>query len=184
MDFWSKGLGKRTVRLYLRDGKVVKSGERLYVSGRMDEPMSWDYIMPLEASDFAEFMELLREPEVASLLYHSPNRASVYRTMVVGGLRLVIGLLAAIVRHTLGRDKGVEEPVVQVPPPRERKPRSAAGRKRLESRRRLNRPRTSGDSTADTVASAAPAGTPAEPTPGSAGDGEQADPPSSARAVG
>jgi hypothetical protein len=145
MDFWSKGLGKRTVRLYLRDGKVVKSGERLYVSGRMDEPMSWDYIMPLEASDFAEFMDLLREPEVASLLYHSPNRASVYRTMVVGGLRLVVGLLAAIVRHTLGRDKGVEEPDVQVPPPRERKPRSAAGRKRLESRRRLNRPRTSPD---------------------------------------
>ena len=141
MDFWSKGLGKRTVRLYLRDGKVAKSGERLYVSGRMDEPMSWDYIMPLGASDFAEFMELLREPQVATLLYRSPRRGELYRTMVVGGLKLVLGLLFALVRHARGLDRGVVEPAIEVPPPRERKPRSAAGRKRLESRRRLNRPR-------------------------------------------
>lgn len=141
MDFWSKGLGKRTVRLYLRDGKVAKSGDCLYVSGRMDEPMSWDYIMPLEASDFAEFMELLREPQVASMLYHSPRRAHVYRTMVVGGLKLVLGLVVALVRHARGADQGIVEPTIQVPPPRERKPRAASGRKRLESRRRLNRPR-------------------------------------------
>jgi hypothetical protein len=141
MDFWSKGLGKRTVRLYLRDGKVAKSGDRLYVSGRMDEPMSWDFIMPLEAADFAEFMALLREPQVASLLYHSPRRGALYRTMVVGGSKLVIGLLVALVRHARGLDQGVAEPTIEVPPPRERKPRSAAGRNRLEHRRRLNRPR-------------------------------------------
>ena len=150
MDFWSKGLGKRTVRLYLRDGKVAKSGERLYVSGRMDEPMSWDYIMPLEASDFAEFMGLLREPEVASFLYHSPKRNAVYRTLVVDGLRLVLRLVAAMVRHSIGRDEGVEEPEIQVPPPRERKARTATDRSRAGSRRRLNRPRPSGDNGAAT----------------------------------
>ncbi len=184
MDFWSKGLGKRTVRLYLRDGKVAKSGDRLYVSGRMDEPMSWDYIMPLGASDFAEFMELLCEPQVASMLYHSPRRGEVYRTMVVGGLKLVLGLVAALVRHARGADRGIVEPAIQVPPPRERKPHSASGRKRLESRRRLNRPRTAGAARADAAAGSSPTGTPTEPSPGNTEDDSQSTPSSSARAVG
>ena len=102
MDFWSKGLGKRTVCLYLRDGAGSPRAGAGCTWRRMDEPMSWDYIMPLEASEFAEFMGLLREPEVASFLYHSPKRNAVYRTLVVDGLRLVLRLVAAIVRHPIG----------------------------------------------------------------------------------
>lgn len=181
MDFWSKGLGKRTVRLYLRDGKVAKSGDKLYVSGRMAEPMSWDYIMPLEGDDFAEFMQLLREPEVASFLYNSPKRGTIYRKMVVDGLRLVALLVVALVRNLMGRGEEIEEPTIQVPPPRERKPRKAGDRTRLGTRRRLNRPRTT---PTDGAAGSPPPGTPTTPSPGGIGDGGQSSPPSSTRAVG
>ena len=121
MEFWSKGLGNRTVSLRLSAGEAVKSGDRLYVRGRTEEPVVWDYIMPLRGADFAEFFALLRDPRVAEYLFRSPHRWRLYRTLLVGGMRFV-WLLGGFV--VVGRRRPVpEEPTIVVPPPSKRRSR-------------------------------------------------------------
>ncbi len=134
MEFWSKGLGKRTLELHLGKSETTKSGAFLYVKGEMEEPVSWDYIMPLEGSDLVDFLALLRERQVAEFLYRSPNRRRLYATLLFGGLRFLGLLLRQVVKGMLS--PAPEEPTIQVPPPTERKRRSAGPRRRLKSRRR------------------------------------------------
>ncbi len=134
MEFRSKGLGKRTVALRLADGTTVKSGENLYISGTMTEPMTWDYIIVLTGDDIAEFVGLLGERSFAEYLWRSPDRWKIYRSLLTQGLHLV----ALLVRGAIDARRGVplpEEPTIQVPPPRDRSKRSAVSRRRLGARR-------------------------------------------------
>lgn len=138
MEFWSKGLGNRTVSLRLSAGEAVKSGDRLYVQGRTEEPVVWDYIMPLRGADFTEFFTLLRDPRVAKYLYQSPHRWRLYRTLLVGGTRFLWLLVCFLV---VGRRRPVpEEPTIVVPPPSKR--RSREGRSTADSLARLSARRT------------------------------------------
>jgi hypothetical protein len=123
MQFWSKGLGNRTVSLRLSGGEAVKSGDRLYVRGRTEEPVVWDYIMPLKGADFTEFLALLREPRIIEYLYHSPHRWRLYRTLLVGGARFL--WLLAVFMLVGRRTTPPPEPTIEVPPPSKRRPREA-----------------------------------------------------------
>lgn len=133
MDFWSKGLGKRTVGVDLAESDVTKSGDVLYLRGTMEEPITWDYIMRLRSDDVAEFMALLRDPRVADFVWDSPQRWQLFRRLLGGGLVLVWLVLVAFARSFFVRG-AVEEPEVQLPPPIERK-RPATRERR--TRRRL-----------------------------------------------
>lgn len=141
MEFWSKGLGKRTVALRLSNGEAVKSGDILYVKGQTETPIVWDYIMPLKGADFVEFVDLLRDERVAEYLYRSPHRWRLYRTLLFGGLRF----LALLVKHMVVGRRGPspEEPTIEVPPPSDRKRRRLGGRGTSEQRSRLGQGRTS-----------------------------------------
>jgi hypothetical protein len=103
MDFWSKGLGEQSIALSLTDSDPLKSEGMLYLKGRMEEPVSWEYIMSLSEDDMVDFFTLLKEPAVADHLFDSPNRWRIYRDMVVGGLKLAFLVLAAGLRSLLGR---------------------------------------------------------------------------------
>lgn len=140
MEFWSKGLGKRTVALRLSDGDAVKSGDTLYVKGQTEDPIVWDYIMPLKGADFVEFVGLLRDEKVAEYLYRSPHRWRLYRTLLFGGLRF----LALLVKYMVigRRGPAPEEPTIQVPPPSDRKRRRLGGGGTPGQRSRLGQGRT------------------------------------------
>ena len=133
MDFWSKGLGEQTIALSLTDSEPLKSEGMLYLKGRMEEPVSWEYIMSLSEDDMVDFFTLLKEPAVADHLFESPNRWRIYRDMVIGGLRLAFLVLAAGLRRLLGREAQEEEVAIQVPPVPERR-RKRPGRRRLGSK--------------------------------------------------
>ncbi|MCE7883330.1 MAG: hypothetical protein DYH08_05595 [Actinobacteria bacterium ATB1] len=133
MDFWSKGLGKRTVSVDLAKSEAVKSDDVLYLKGTMEEPITWDYIMRLRADDMVEFMGLLRDPRVADYIYDSPNRWRLYARLLLGGVRLLWLVVVAVVRGRFGRG-GVDGPHIELPPPIERRRPVARQRK---SRRRL-----------------------------------------------
>jgi len=128
MDFWSKGLGKRTVCVDLAHSEAVKSGDVLYLKGTMEEPVTWDYIMRLQSEDIVEFMAMLRDPGVADYIWASPRRWRLYGRLLVGGVVLVWLLAVAMVRALLGRTP-VEEPKIELPPPVVRKRRTTAGRR-------------------------------------------------------
>ena len=133
MEFWSKGLGEQTIALSLTESEPLKSEGMLYLKGRMEEPVSWEYIMSLSEDDMLDFFALLKEPAVADHLFESPNRWRLYREMVAGGLRLAFLVLVAGLRGLVGREVQVEEVVIQVPPVQERK-RKRPGRRRLGSK--------------------------------------------------
>jgi hypothetical protein len=130
MDFWSKGLGEQTIALSLTDSEPLKSEGMLYLKGRMEEPVSWEYIMSLSEDDMVDFFTLLKEPAVADHLFESPNRWRIYGEMVLGGLRLAFLVLAAGLRRLLGREAQEEKVSIQVPPVPERR-RRRPGRRRL-----------------------------------------------------
>jgi hypothetical protein len=134
MDFWSKGLGKRTVCVDLANSEATKSGEALYLRGTMEQPITWDYIMLLRSQDIVEFMGMLRDPRVADYIWDSPRRGWIYKKLLLGGLGLIWLLLLTLVRSVFRRTQ-VEEPQIQLPPPIERK-RPTTARKR-RTRRRL-----------------------------------------------
>jgi hypothetical protein len=130
MEFWSKGLGEQTIALSLTESEPLKSEGMLYLKGRMEEPVSWEYIMRLSEDDMLDFFALLKEPAVADHLFESPNRWRLYREMVIGGLRLALLVLAVGLRRLLGREAQEEEVAIQVPPVAERR-RRRPGRRRL-----------------------------------------------------
>ena len=133
MEFWSKGLGEQTIALSLTESEPLKSEGMLYLKGRMEEPVSWEYIMSLSEDDMLDFFALLKEPAVADHLFESPNRWRIYREMILGGLRLAFLVLTGGLRRLLGREAQEEEVVIQVPPVPERR-RKRAGRRRLGSK--------------------------------------------------
>jgi len=129
MKFWSRGLGEQEIELSLTKGESLRSEGTLCLRGKVEEPVSWEYIMRLSGDDMVDFFALLKEPALADYLYESPNRWRIYSAMVFGGLQLGVLILAVIARRLLGREKREEEVVIQVPPVAERK------RKRPQRRR-------------------------------------------------
>lgn len=135
MQFWSKGLGRRTISLRLRNGDSVKSGDLLYVRGSTEEPVVWDYAMMLASSDLIEFVTLLRHPAIAKFLYRSPRRWHIYLALVIGAFRF-LGLLIAQSVRQLFPSSQPPEPTIVIPPPSDRSTRGA-GTPRSGPRRRL-----------------------------------------------
>jgi hypothetical protein len=132
MEFWSKGLGKKTIALTLTKGEPRKSEGTLCLRGNMEEPVSWEYVMKLSEDDIIDFFGLLKEPAVADYLYESPRRWQLYRDILLGGVKLGVLALASSVRRIFGREHEEEDVVIVVPPPVERKPkRKRAVRRRL-----------------------------------------------------
>lgn len=134
MNFWSKGLGRRTINLRLGAGEAIDGGDKLYVRGLMEAPVSWEYIMRLQIDDLADFFELLRDPVLVDYVYDSPERWRLIRGMVVGGLQLAGLVLAAALQRRFAAGAVQQAVELDLPPPRERK--RASGR-RLGSKRRV-----------------------------------------------
>jgi hypothetical protein len=117
MEFWSKGLGKRRINLSLAKGESLPSEGTVCVRGNMEEPVSWEYVMKLTGEDIADFFGLLKGPAMADYFFDSPRRWSLYRSMLLGGLRLGVLVIAASVRRLLGREAEMQDVSIQIPPP-------------------------------------------------------------------
>jgi hypothetical protein len=68
MEFWSKGLGRRSLILELGKETVENDGAQLVLSGKVRAPVSWKYAMYLDAEDWNEFFELALKPPMARYL--------------------------------------------------------------------------------------------------------------------
>jgi len=129
MQFWSKGLGKKTIELFLSKGEALAGDDLFYLKGQMEAPVSWEYIMPLRDDDLVDFLALLREPALARYVHAAPGRWKLYIGMLAGGLHLAALIVGALLRQALGRGPVQAVTTLQIPPPSERK--------RVKRRRRL-----------------------------------------------
>ncbi len=150
MQFWSKGLGKKTIQLYMSKGESLTGGDFLYLRGTMEAPVSWEYIMPMRGEDIVDFLALLKDPDVARFVHGSERRWELYGAMVTRGLALA-GLVALeAIRTIFGRAKPQEGELIQVPPPsvmkKSRKKASKEAPVRKAYKRRLGSKTTSAPS--------------------------------------
>ncbi len=134
MNFWSKGLGEKTIDLHLGKGEAQPGADHLYVKGHAEAPVSWEYIMALRGEDFVDFFALLRDPAMADFVYHSPNRWRLLGEMVVGGIQVACLIAVAALRLALGKSVTGELIELELPPPSTRK-RKRSARRRLGSKR-------------------------------------------------
>ncbi|MDP6980124.1 MAG: hypothetical protein QF570_16225 [Myxococcota bacterium] len=160
MEFWSKGLGKKTIEMGLSKGESLLSEDSLCLRGIMEEPVSWEYVMLLDEADIRDFFALLQEPGLAKFVYQSPNRWSLYAGLVKGGFLIAWRALVAALSDADSRMPRVE---IQVPPPSAVKKKAKKKKKVLYKRRltttTIEAPRMSPDArTADSTTFVRPAG--------------------------
>ena len=117
MEFWSKGLGTKTIAMGLTDGESLVSEEALCLKGTMAEPVSWEYVMLLDDADLVDFFAILQEPNLAKYIHSSPNRWRLYAGMVLGGAQIAWRALVATWKRRSGSLAQEERAVIQLPPP-------------------------------------------------------------------
>ena len=134
MNFWSKGLGEKTIDLQLGKGEAHPGADHLYVKGQVEAPVSWEYIMALRGEDFVDFFALLRDPAMADFVYSSPDRWRLLGGMITGGIKVGYRVAIAALRLAFGKSVTGELVELELPPPSVRK-RKRTVRGRLGSRR-------------------------------------------------
>ncbi len=117
MEFWSKGLGKKTIALQLTAGESLVSEDALCLKGVMEEPVSWEYVMLLDKTDLVDFFVILQEPNLARYIHASPNRWRLYLGMVKGGAQIALRVLASLWKQSFGNAAPAEKVVIELPPP-------------------------------------------------------------------
>jgi hypothetical protein len=137
MEFWSKGLGKKTISMELSKGESLVSEDALCVKGIMDAPVSWEYVMLLDEADIKDFFALLQEPGFARYVHNSPNRWHLYAGLVMGGLQIAWRAVIAILQSKFGGVSHEEKAVIQLPPPSAIRKKTKKNVKKILYRRRL-----------------------------------------------
>ncbi len=132
MEFWSKGLGKKTIEMGLSKGESLLTEDSLCLRGIMEEPVSWEYVMLLDEADIRDFFALLQEPGLAKFVYRSPNRWSLYAGLVKGGAQIA---WRALVAALSGKETRMARVEIQVPPPSAIKKKTKEKKKVLYKRR-------------------------------------------------
>lgn len=151
MEFWSKGLGTKTLELRLLKGRTLRNEDVIYLEGRLEAPVSWDYIMPMRGDDVVDFFELLREPALARYVHGSPQRGRILLALMRHGVALAGLVVLQTVRSALGLLPPAEHVALDVPPAsvlekKKRKKAAEATPARKPYRRRLAHATTSAPS--------------------------------------
>jgi hypothetical protein len=136
MEFWSKGLGKRTIEMGLSKGESLVSEDALCVKGVMEEPVSWEYVMLLDETDIDDFFAILQEPSLASYIHGSPDRWHLYAGLVKGGAQIAWRVIVVMWNGRFGNLVQEERVAIQLPPPsviKKRKKKKVLYRRRLST---------------------------------------------------
>jgi hypothetical protein len=106
MEFWSKGLGRRSLILALGEEQVEADEEQVALSGKARAPVTWSYIMYLGRSDWTEFFEVALRPEIGSYLL-CQRRLGALARLTAFLMKFVALYASALVRVRLGLAKGL-----------------------------------------------------------------------------
>jgi len=73
MEFWSKGLGKRSLGIACGTEEVSVEDGLVHLRGTVQPPLSWAYTITMDEADWAGFFEIALGPTVVRYLLH-PRR--------------------------------------------------------------------------------------------------------------
>lgn len=80
MKLWSKGLGKTEVTMDFRHYKTVKdpTGDRVFIYGNMQEPVTWEFRITIEPEDIPGFMKAFFNRCMIKLVFKNLHRYLFY----------------------------------------------------------------------------------------------------------
>lgn len=123
MEFWSKGLGRRSLNIACGTEAITQQDEQVLLTGTVGPPLSWEYTIVMDADDWLGFFEVAFHPVVLRHLTR-PRRLGV---ALRAGLHLIAFLalyVACLPLALLGAAKtadGTSKTAATSPPrPRER----------------------------------------------------------------
>jgi len=100
VEFWSKGLGKRSMTVEIGTETVAVEDDLVLLRGTVKPPLSWKYQIEMDADDWVEFFGVATHPVIVRHLL-ARNRLGV-AARALGQLARFFGVyLVACVRVSL-----------------------------------------------------------------------------------
>jgi hypothetical protein len=79
MEFWSTGLGKRSMVISVGKETVKVSGNDVIMTGTVSPPLSWHYTITMDKDDWIEFLETAFHPAIISYLIKPGKRYVMFK---------------------------------------------------------------------------------------------------------
>ncbi len=86
MEFWSTGLGKKSMGIRVGEEAVKVAGNDVLLTGTVRPPLSWHYTITMDKDDWVEFLETAFHPVIVSYLI-KPGK---WRVMFKAGINLLL----------------------------------------------------------------------------------------------
>ncbi len=86
MEFWSTGLGKRSMGIEVGKEAISLNEDMIFMSGIVKPPLSWHYTIIMDKDDWLEFFEIAFYPIIISYLMKAGKR----RIMLKAGKNLFL----------------------------------------------------------------------------------------------
>ena len=74
MEFWSTGLGKRSMGISVGEETVTVAGNDVFLKGTVRPPLSWHYTITMDKDDWIEFLEMAFHPVIIRYLIKPGKR--------------------------------------------------------------------------------------------------------------
>ncbi len=68
MRFWSEGLGKQLLVLGLDRSTVVRKGDKVQLTGIVDEPAPWEYEVTMTVEDWNTILRMAFSPDACNFI--------------------------------------------------------------------------------------------------------------------
>lgn len=105
MEFWSKGLGRRSMVIDIGTENVEDDGRELVLTGRVKAPVTWNYVIGMEKTCWDDFFGIALSPRMAGFMA-TPKRFILFvkLTLFVTAFLITYPLALLAVRFSARRE--------------------------------------------------------------------------------
>ena len=68
MKLWSRGLGKQELKMNFMDYDVRREGQEVVISGRITDPVNWDFWIRFDDNDVPGLVRVAKNPSVIAMV--------------------------------------------------------------------------------------------------------------------
>ena len=69
MKLWSRGLGKQQLNMNFMNYDVRKEGQEIVISGRITDPVNWDFWIRFDENDVPGLVRVAKNPSVLAMVF-------------------------------------------------------------------------------------------------------------------
>ncbi len=99
MEFWSTGLGKRSMGIDIGAEDIKIADSDVQLAGTVRPPLSWHYTINMDKDDWVEFLETAFHPVIVGYLvqpakWRTTFKASIYLSVFF--MKYIVSLIAGV----------------------------------------------------------------------------------------